>query len=67
MTKSKVNRRHFNHASLVSLLAAAAMTALNDTTSAQQRAASVTPTRRDVINQEIPGEPPRDLRVRLKT
>jgi quercetin dioxygenase-like cupin family protein len=60
MTKSKVNRRHFNHVSLVSLLAAAAA-ALNDTTSAQQRAASVTPTRRDVITQEIPGEPPRDL------
>jgi quercetin dioxygenase-like cupin family protein len=60
MTKSNVNRRHFNHASLVSLLAAAA-TALNDTASAQQRAASGTPTRRDVIKQEIPGEPPRDL------
>ena len=61
MTKSIVNRRHFNHASLVSLLAAAAATALDDTTSAQQRAASVTATRRDVIKQEIPGEPPRDL------
>ena len=61
MTKSNVNRRHFNHASLVSLLAAAATTALNDTTSAQQRGASVTPTRRDVISQEIPGEPQRDL------
>jgi len=60
MTKSIVNRRHFNHASLVSLLAAAAATALDDTTSAQQRAASVTATRRDVISQEIPGEPPRD-------
>ena len=61
MTKSDVNRRHFNYASLVSLLAAAAATALDDTTSAQQRAASVTATRRDVIKQEIPGEPPRDL------
>jgi quercetin dioxygenase-like cupin family protein len=54
-----VDRRHFNHATLVSLLAAAAAAALNDTTSAQQ--ASVIPTRRDVIKQEIPGEPPRDL------
>jgi len=61
MTKSNVNRRHFNHASLISLLAATAATALNDKASAQQRAASVTPTRRDVITQEIPGEPPRDL------
>jgi hypothetical protein len=59
MTKSMVNRGHFNHASLVSLLAAAAATALNDTTCAQQ--ASVAPTRRDVIRQEIPGEPQRDL------
>jgi quercetin dioxygenase-like cupin family protein len=61
MTESIVNRRHFNHAFLVSLLAAAATTALNDTTSAQKGAASVTPTRRDVIKQEIPDEPPRDL------
>jgi quercetin dioxygenase-like cupin family protein len=61
MTKSIVNRRHFNHASLVSLLAAAVATALNDTAAAQQRAASVTATRRDVITQEFPGEPPRDL------
>jgi quercetin dioxygenase-like cupin family protein len=61
MTKFNVNRRHFNHDSLVSFLAAAATAALNDTTSAQQRAASVTATRRDVISQEIPGEPPRDL------
>ena len=60
MTKSNVNRRHFNHASLVSLLAAATA-ALNGTASAQQRAAPVTPTRRDVIKQEIPGEPSRDL------
>jgi quercetin dioxygenase-like cupin family protein len=55
MINSMVNRRHFNHASLVSLLAAAG-TALNDTISAQ-----VTPTRRDVIKQEIPGQPLRDI------
>src|SRR5262249_34567558 len=61
MTKSMVNRRHFNHASLVSLLAAAAATAPNDTASAQR--ASVTATRRDVIRQEIPGEPQRDLSI----
>jgi hypothetical protein len=57
MTNSLVNRRLFNHASLVSLLAAGAGTALNDTISAQQ----ATPTRRDVIRQELPGEPPRDI------
>jgi hypothetical protein len=34
MTKSEVSRRHFNHASLVSLLAAAAATTLDDATSA---------------------------------
>jgi quercetin dioxygenase-like cupin family protein len=59
MTNFVVDRRHVNHASLVFLLAAGAAPALNDTTSAQP--ASVTPTRRDVIRQEIPGEPQRDL------
>jgi quercetin dioxygenase-like cupin family protein len=46
---------------LLGTVAAAAATALDDATSAQQRGASVTATRRDVISQEIPGEPPRDL------
>jgi quercetin dioxygenase-like cupin family protein len=59
MTKSMVTRRYFNHASLVSLLATAAVTAPNDTICAQQ--VSVAATRRDVIRQEIPGEPLRDL------
>src|SRR6516162_9717998 len=59
MSNSMVNRRLFNHASLVSLLAAGAGTALNDTISAQQ--AAVAPTRRDVIRQELPGEPSRDI------
>src|SRR6516225_1032765 len=45
MSNSMVNRRLFNHASLVSLLAAGAGTALNDTISAQQ--AAVAATRRD--------------------
>jgi quercetin dioxygenase-like cupin family protein len=58
MTGYIVDRRHFNHATLVSLLAAAAA-ALNGTASAQQ--ASVTPARRDVIRQKLPGELPRDL------
>src|SRR6516165_9096315 len=59
MSNSMVNRRLFNHASLVSLLAAGAGTALNDTISAQR--AAVAPTRRDVIRQELPGEPSRDI------
>jgi quercetin dioxygenase-like cupin family protein len=54
-----VNRRHFNRATLFSVFAATAATAVTDTTFAQQ--ASAVPTRRDVIRQEIPGEPPRDL------
>jgi quercetin dioxygenase-like cupin family protein len=54
-----VNRRHFNQAPLVSVLAAIAATAVTGTTSAQQT--SDVPTRRDVIRQEIPGEPARDL------
>src|SRR5262249_41617078 len=63
MTRSviNINRRDFSHASLGSLLAAAAATALDDATSGQQGSASVMPTRRDVIRQELPGEPPRDL------
>jgi quercetin dioxygenase-like cupin family protein len=59
MANSVFNRRHFNQATLVSVLAATASTAVTGTTSAQQ--ASDVPTRRDVIRQEIPGEPPRDL------
>ena len=59
MTAFIVDRRRFNHATLVSLLATAAAKALNGATSAQE--ASVTPARRDVIRQTLPGEPPRDL------
>jgi quercetin dioxygenase-like cupin family protein len=59
MTEFIVDRRRFNHATLVSLLAAAAATAPNGATSARQ--ASGTPARRDIIRQTLPGEPPRDL------
>jgi quercetin dioxygenase-like cupin family protein len=61
MIKPAVSRRRFNHASVVSLLAAVAATAPDNTTSAQPLATSATPTRRAVIKQELPGEPPRDL------
>ena len=54
-----VDRRQFNQASVVSFLAAATVATFDDTISAQQ--ALVAPTRRNVIKQEIPGEPPRDL------
>ena len=61
MIKPAVSRRRFNHASLVSLLAAVAATPADNTTSAQPQAASSTSTWREVIKQELPGEPPRDL------
>jgi quercetin dioxygenase-like cupin family protein len=60
MMKSAVSRRRFNHASLVSLLAAVAATP-DSAPSAQPRVTSGTSTRRDVIKQELPGEPPREL------
>jgi len=54
-----LSRRHFNHSSLISLLAAAAMP--DSTAAAQQQATSHPATRRDVIKQELPGEPLRDI------
>jgi quercetin dioxygenase-like cupin family protein len=54
-----LSRRHFNHSSLISLLAAAAMP--DCTAAAQQQATSHAATRRDVIRQELPGEPLRDI------
>jgi quercetin dioxygenase-like cupin family protein len=59
MAESIVSRRHFNHSSLISLLAAAAMP--DGTAAAQQQATSHAATRRDVIKQELPGEPLRDI------
>jgi quercetin dioxygenase-like cupin family protein len=45
----------------MSLLAAAASTSLDGPASAQRRDPSSASTRRDVIKQELPGEPSRDL------
>jgi quercetin dioxygenase-like cupin family protein len=59
MAESILNRRNFNRTSLISLLASAAMP--NGTAAAQQRAISHAATRRDVIRQELPGEPLRDM------
>jgi quercetin dioxygenase-like cupin family protein len=58
MTEPIVSRRHFNHIPLISLLAA---TALQNGTAAAEQATSHAPTRRDVIKQELPGEPRRDI------
>ena len=54
-----LSRRHFNHSSLFSLLAAAALP--DCTAAAQQQATSHAATRRDVIRHELPGEPLRDI------
>ena len=61
MTGSGLTRRKLNHASLVSLLTAAAATSAGAAASAQQGPASGPSKRRDVSKQELPGEPPRDL------
>jgi quercetin dioxygenase-like cupin family protein len=61
VTGSGLTRRNFNRASLVSLLAAAAATSAGTAASAQQGPASGPSTRREVIKQELPDEPPRDL------
>jgi hypothetical protein len=54
-----VSRRHFNHISLISLLAAAALP--DGTAAAHQHATPHAATRRDVIRHELPGEPLRDI------
>ena len=59
MTEPILSRRHINHSALISLLAAAAM--LDAIAAAQQHATSHAATRRDVIRQELPGEPLRDI------
>ena len=59
MTEPILSRRHFNHGSLISLLAATAI--MDNTAAAQQQATSHAATRREVIRQELPGEPLRDI------
>jgi quercetin dioxygenase-like cupin family protein len=59
MAESILNRRNFNRTSLISLLTAVAMP--HGTAAAQQHATSHAATRRDVVRQELPGEPPRDI------
>ena len=61
MTNPTVSRRCFNRASLIALMAAVAGTSFGAEASAQRQTPSKTSTRRNVIKQELPGEPPRDL------
>src|SRR5215472_6506730 len=58
MTEPLLSRRHFNHSSLISLVAAAA---IPDSTAVAQQETTSHATRRDVIRQELPGEPLRDI------
>jgi quercetin dioxygenase-like cupin family protein len=57
MIEPTLSRRHFNRGSLISLLAAVAVP--DGAAAAQQRTTAAT--RRDVIRQELPGEPLRDI------
>src|SRR6516165_7672143 len=59
--KPAVSRRQFNRASLISLLTSATATSVGGLASAQQPTAPGASTRRDVIKQELPGEPSRVL------
>jgi quercetin dioxygenase-like cupin family protein len=61
MTESILSRRHFDRSSLICLLAAMGLP--DSTAAAQQQATSHAATRRDVIRQELPGEPLRDIRL----
>ena len=58
---SALNRRQFNRGALISLLTTAATTSVGGLASAQQPAPSGASTRRDVIKQELRGEPVRVL------
>jgi quercetin dioxygenase-like cupin family protein len=60
-TLPAVSRRNFNRASLLSLVAAAAAASLDGAVAAEQPATGAAPKRRDVIKQDLPGEPAREL------
>jgi quercetin dioxygenase-like cupin family protein len=59
--KYAVSRRQFNRGSLISLVTTTAATSVGGLASAHQPAASGASTRREVIRQELPGEPLRVL------
>ena len=56
-----VSRRSFNRSSFISLVAATAATSFARAASAQQQAPASASMQREVIKQELPGEPSRDL------
>jgi quercetin dioxygenase-like cupin family protein len=56
-----VSRRSFNRSSLISLLAATAATSFARAAAAQQQEPASASMQREVIKQELPGEPSRDL------
>jgi quercetin dioxygenase-like cupin family protein len=60
-TPPAVSRRNFNQASLASLLAAAGAASLDGAVLAEQPATATASKRRDVIKQDLPGEPAREL------
>jgi quercetin dioxygenase-like cupin family protein len=60
-TPPAISRRDFNQASLLSLLAAAAAASLDSAAAAEPPATAAASKRRDVIKQELPGEPAREL------
>src|SRR5215467_625629 len=61
MTMPSLSRRRFNRLSLVALLGAGGGASLGQAASAFQGPAASSSSRRDVITQELPGEPPRKL------
>jgi quercetin dioxygenase-like cupin family protein len=61
MTQFAITRRSFSCDSLVSLLAAAATISVPGSAFAQSPPKPSASTRRDVIKQDLPGEPPREL------
>lgn len=61
MTQFTISRRRFSCDSLISLLTAAATTSGGGAAFAQGATNPSASTRRDVIKQALPGEPPREL------
>jgi quercetin dioxygenase-like cupin family protein len=60
MAGISIDRRGFNRASLISLLATAAATGVDEAV-AQPRTPAAGAGRREVLKQELPGEPAREL------
>jgi quercetin dioxygenase-like cupin family protein len=54
----QIDRRHFNHVSLASLLA---LLAVSNSTASVAAPEDAKPSRRDVIEQSLPGDPPREI------